>query len=33
MCSMVTIVGNTILYLKAAKKVDLKSSHHKKKNL
>ena len=28
---MVTIVNNTIAYLKVAKRVNLKSSHHKKK--
>ena len=33
MYSMVTIVNSTIIvYLKAAKRVDLKSSHHKNKN-
>ena len=29
---MVTIINN-IVYLKAAKRVDLKSSHHRKKNV
>ena len=32
MYSMMTIVNKTIAYLKVAKKVSLKSSHHKKKN-
>ena len=32
MYSMVTIVCNTIAYLRVAKRVDLRSSHHKKKD-
>ena len=31
MYSIVTIVNNTVLYLKAAKRVDPKISHHRKK--
>ena len=31
MYSMVTIVNNAVTYLKVAERVDLKSSHHKKK--
>ena len=32
MYSMVIRVNNTVLHLNVAKKVDIKSSHHKKRN-
>ena len=33
MHSMVAIVSNTLVHLKVADRVDLKSSHHKKKSV
>ena len=31
--SIGTIINNSILHMKVAKRIDLKSSHHRKKNL
>ena len=33
MYSIMTVVNNSVVYLKVAKRVDLKSSHHKERQL